>query len=148
MKVTIEFYMFKLILVLNFSFNKQFWFFGGNFPKRILVVKNRKNEHNHSILHIWISLGIKVDFEQLVLTFWTKFDQKGYIELKKKRRSEHHHWIPYLWISLSNKFQDKLTILIFLEQICLERVFLSQTKKMISWIRFAQKGIFSLKQKK
>ena len=61
-------------------------FFGGNFPKRILVVKNRKNEHNHSILHIWISLGIKVDFEQLVLTFWTKFDQKGYIESKKKKK--------------------------------------------------------------
>ena len=130
MKITIEFYMFKLVLVLNFSFNKQFWFFGGNFPKRILLVKNRKNEHNHSILHFWISLGIKVHFEQLVLTFWTKFDQKGYIESKKKEVNITIEFRIFGLVSVTN-FRIKWQFWIFLEQICLERVFLSQTKKMI-----------------
>ena len=129
MKVTIEFYMFKLILVLNFSFNKQFWFFGGNFPKRILVVKNRKNEHNHSILHIWISLGIKVDFEQLVLTFWTKFDQKGYIELKKKEE-----------VNITIEF--RIFGLVSLTNFRINWQF------WFFWSKFAWKGFFYHKQKK
>ena len=130
MKVTIEFYMFKLILVLNFSFNKQFWFFGGNFPKRILVVKNRKNEHNHSILHIWISLGIKIDFEQLVLTFWTKFDQKGYIESKKKKEE----------VNITIEF--RIFGLVSLTNFRINWQF------WFFWSKFAWKGFFYHKQKK
>ena len=43
MKIAIEFYIFKLVQVLNLNFNKQFRFFGTNFPpKKILLVKNRK----------------------------------------------------------------------------------------------------------
>ena len=130
MKVTIEFYMFKLILVLNFSFNKQFWFFGGNFPKRILVVKNRKNEHNHSILHIWISLGIKIDFEQLVLTFWTKFDQKGYIESKKKKEE----------VNITIEF--RIFGLVSLTNFRINWQF------WFFWSKFTWKGFFYHKQKK
>ena len=45
MKITIEFYIFELVWVLNFSFNKQFLLFGTNFPqKRTLAVKNRKKK--------------------------------------------------------------------------------------------------------
>ena len=38
-------------------------------------------------------------------------------------KSEHHHWILHIWISLCAKFQDKLTIFIFLDQICPKTVF-------------------------
>ena len=61
MKITIEFYIFELVWVLNFSFNKQLLLFGTNSPqKRTLADKNRKkNEHHHRILLVQISLGNK-----------------------------------------------------------------------------------------
>ena len=49
----------QISLVWNFSSNWQFWFFGPNLPKKVFPVKNRKSEHHHGILHIWISLGTK-----------------------------------------------------------------------------------------
>ena len=49
------------------------------------------------------------------------------IQVKKKfayiLKSEHHHLILHIGISLGIKFQLKLTILIFLHQICPKRVF-------------------------
>ena len=43
-----EFFIFKLVYVPNFSFNKQFSFFGTNLPQeRILPIKNRKNERRY-----------------------------------------------------------------------------------------------------
>ena len=64
MKITIEFYKFRLLLVSNFSFNKQLWFFETISQIRILQNKNRKNEHHQWILHIRITLIIK-------FLFWT-----------------------------------------------------------------------------
>ena len=61
-------------VVQNFSW--QFWFFGPNLPKKVFPVKNRKSEHHHGTLHIWISLDIIFQLELIILTFWTKFNQK------------------------------------------------------------------------
>ena len=72
----------QIILVQNFSSNWQFWFFGSNLPKKVFPVKNRKNEHHHGILHIWISLGTKFQLKLIILSFWTKFTQKRYFQLK------------------------------------------------------------------
>ena len=117
---TIEFCLFKFVLVPNFSLNWQFSFFGPNllkkgvsspkqkkwtppwnsaypnfslyqisawndkfnfldqiFPKRVLLVSNRKSKHHYWNLQIWISLGTKFQFKLTSLIFWTKFTQRG-----------------------------------------------------------------------
>ena len=72
----------QISLVRNFSSNWQFWFFGPNLPKKVFPVKNRKSEHHHGILHIWISLGTKFQLKLIILSFWTKFTQKRYFQSK------------------------------------------------------------------
>ena len=72
-------------LVLNFSSNRQFWLFGPNLPKMVFPVENRKSEHYHGILHIWISLGTKFKLKLIILSFWTKFTQKSYFKLKTEQ---------------------------------------------------------------
>ena len=47
----------------------------------------------------------------------------------KNGKSEHHFWILDNAISLGTKFQFRLTILIFLDEICLKRVFLVKKRK-------------------
>ena len=55
------------------------------FPERVFRVKNRKSEHHHWILLIRISLGTKFQLKLTILTFWTKFTQKGYFWSKTKK---------------------------------------------------------------
>ena len=61
---TIEFCIFQLVFVSNFTLNKQFWIFGPNLPKKDMA-KNRKTDYHHWIPLIQISLGTKF---QLKLT--------------------------------------------------------------------------------
>ena len=75
----------QISLVRNFSSNWQFWFFGPNLPKKVFPVENRKSEHHHGILHIWISLGTKFQLKLIILSFWTKFTQKRYFQLKTEQ---------------------------------------------------------------
>ena len=125
---TIEFCLFKFVLVPNFSLNWQFLFFGPNlpkkgvsspkqkkwtppwnstypnfslyqisawndkfhfldqiFPKRVLLVSNRKSKHRHWNLQIWISLGTKFQFKLTSLIFWTKFTQRGLFQSKTEK---------------------------------------------------------------
>ena len=82
------FYIILLIqisLVRYFSSNWQFWFLGPNWSKKVFPVKNRKSEHHHEILHIWISLGTKFQLKLIIFSFWTKFTQKRYFQLKTKQ---------------------------------------------------------------
>ena len=72
----------QISLVWNFSSNWQFWFFGPNLPKKVFPVKNRKSEHHHGILHIWIILGTKFQLKLIILSFWTNFTQKRYFQSK------------------------------------------------------------------
>ena len=81
--IIIEFCIFKLVLVPNFSLNWQFWFFWPDLPKKVFSVENRKSQHG--ILHIWISLGTKFQLKLIVLSFWTKFTQKGYFQSKTEQ---------------------------------------------------------------
>ena len=55
----------------NFDFLEQIY------PKRAFLVKNRKSEHHHYILHIRIGLGTKFQLRSTILIFWAKFAQKG-----------------------------------------------------------------------
>ena len=74
----------------------------------ILPIENGKNEHNHWIMHIWISLGIKFYFEQIILNFGTKLAQICLIWFfgtrvfpVEKSKSEHRQGILHIWISLA-----------------------------------------------
>ena len=44
----------QISLVRNFSSTWQFWFFVPSLPKKVFPLENRKSEHHHGILHIWI----------------------------------------------------------------------------------------------
>ena len=70
----------------NFSSDWQFWFLGPNLPEKVCpLVENRKREHQHGILCIWISLGTKFQLELIILSFWTKFTHKRYFRLKTEQ---------------------------------------------------------------
>ena len=77
----------QISLVRNFSSNWQFWFFGPNLPKKVFPVENRKSEHHHGILHIWISLGTKFELKLIILSFWTKFIQKKVFPVENRTSS-------------------------------------------------------------
>ena len=72
----------QISLVRNFSSNWQLSFFGSNLPKKVFTGENRKSEHDHGILRIWISLSTKFQLKLIILSFWTKFNQKRYFKLK------------------------------------------------------------------
>ena len=74
----------QISLVRNFSSNWQFWFFGPNLPKKVFPIKNRKSEHCHGILHIWIILGTKFQLKLTILSFWTKFTPKKVFSVENK----------------------------------------------------------------
>ena len=48
----------------------------------VFPVKNRKCEHRDGALHISISIGTKFQLKLIILSFWTKFTQKRYFQLK------------------------------------------------------------------
>ena len=50
-------------------------------------LETKKSEYNHWIVHIWSNLGPIFQFKLTILTFWTKFVQKGYFQSK----TENHH---------------------------------------------------------
>ena len=75
----------QINLVQNFSSNWQFWFFGANLPKKVFPVENRKSEHHHEVLYIWISLGTKFQLKLIILSFQTKFTQRRHFQLKTEQ---------------------------------------------------------------
>ena len=87
MDTTIEFCIFELVLVSNF-FLSSFKFLDKIFPVKIFMVKIRKSEHYHWILHIQISLGTKLQLKLTILILWTKFTQIGISSRKQNKQSK------------------------------------------------------------
>ena len=81
-------------------------------PKRLLPIKSRKCEHHQWILHIRISLGTKFQLKLIIMTFWTKFAQKGYFRKRKNwtalLNSEYSNWARCYGSSRRSK--RKLTV--------------------------------------
>ena len=84
--------------------------------------------------------GTKFQLKLTILTFWTKFVQKGYLQ-SKTEKSEHYHWIQHIRISPGTKFQLKLTILMFWNKLPKKRYFQLETEKshlcMCPWLLLA-----------
>ena len=77
---------------------------------RVFPIKKRKNEHYHWILHVRISAGTKFQLKLIILIFWTKFAQKGYLYSKTKK-SEQYHWILHIRIRLDAIFLGAMALL-------------------------------------
>ena len=128
MKINIGFYIFKLIWILNLSFNKQFSFLEQFFRKSILQVENTKNYSNNWILHIWLSLSTSLQPKLTVAIFWINLPKKStYLQSK------------------TDKIDTTIEFCIF------ELVFVSDfTLKKQFWIfgaNFPRKHIYGQKQK-
>ena len=118
------------ILVPNFSFKWQFWFFWPDLPKKGfsgLKQKKRTPLIFYIILHIKFSLVQNFSSNWQFWFFRPNLPKKVFPVKNWKR--DHHHWILHIQISLGARFQVKLTILIFLT-------------------RFTQKGFFWFKTEK
>ena len=85
--ITIEFYIFDLVQVSNFSFNWQFWFLEPNLPQKGISGRKQKNWTLPFNSHIRVSLGTKFHVKLLILIFWTKFTWKGYFRSKTEKVS-------------------------------------------------------------
>ena len=80
-----EYCIFELVYVTNFSLKWQFWVFEPDLPKKGVSGLNRKSEQCHWILHIRISLGTKFHIKLTISIFWTKFAQKGFFPFKAEK---------------------------------------------------------------
>ena len=79
--ITVEFYIFKLVLVPSFSLNWQFWFFRPDLPKKDISSQKQKNRAS-PLSSENLNLGTKFQLKLTILNFWTKFAQKGYFRSK------------------------------------------------------------------
>ena len=99
--IIIEFRLFKLVLVPNFSLNWQFWFFWPDLPKKGFSGLKQKKWTPHIfyiILHIQISLVWNFSANWQFLLFGSNLHKKLFPV--KNGKSYHHHWIPHIQISL------------------------------------------------
>ena len=128
LNISIEFCMFELVQVPNFSLKWQFWFFGTNLPKKGVSTQNQKKwtASLNSAYSNYSSYQISASTDNF--GFLDQIFPKTVFPFKN-RKNEHHHWILHAKISVGTKFQLKVTILMF-------------------WTKFAQKGYFHSKTKK
>ena len=83
----IEFCIFELVYVPNFSLNWQFWFLWPNLPKKGLSSLKQKSELHRKILHIQISLSTRFQLKLIILIFGPNLPKKGVSSLKHKMNS-------------------------------------------------------------
>ena len=133
MNIPIEFCIFELVLVPNFSLNWQFTFFGPYLPKKVISSLNQNSEYHLSILHVQINLNFKSKLKVTILIFWAKFAQKVFSV--EKGKSELDYWILQIWKCLGTKFQLKLTNLILLTKFVQKGYSRSKTEKLQFCVR-------------
>ena len=85
MNIIIESFILELVWTPNFSLNWQLWLFGWNLPKKSISGLKQESEHRHWIMHIRVNLGTDFSLKWTILTFWTKFAQKGYFQSKTEK---------------------------------------------------------------
>ena len=124
---TIKFCIFELVFVLNLTLNN-FWFLDKICTKKIFMVKKRKSEHHHWILHIQFSLGTK---------FQPNLAKKDFSGLKQKKETLHifymilHTQISLVW-NFSSNWQFFFFFLIFGPNLPKKSIFSRKQKKWTS----------------
>ena len=104
--------------------NKQFWSLGQICSKRVHLMQFRKSEHNHWVMHIQISLGIKYHLKMAILILWTEKGISG-----QKWKSKRDHLILHIRIKLGAKFHFKQTIWTLGPNLCKKDIFVWKQKK-------------------
>ena len=135
MNITIEFYIFELVLVPTFTLNNQLWILGPNLPKKGISCWKWKNWT--SPLHFAYSNY----FEYQISLYTNNFEFRDQICPKrafsvKNEKSEYHHWILHILNSLGTKFHFKQTILNFETKFAQKVYFRSKMKKVNNTIEF------------
>ena len=111
LKITIEFCILKLVLLLHFNLNWQFWFFGPNLPKKFYL--RSKKENLNITVELCIFKLVSVPHFSLIWQFGffgPNLPKKGISCLKKKKWN--HHWILHFRIGLASKFWLKGVFLV------------------------------------
>ena len=69
--------------------------------------RSKQHGNQHWILHIWIHLGSKLQFNK---EFWvTEQISKKRILPVENRKNKHHHWILHIRVSFCTNFQLRVT---------------------------------------
>ena len=119
---TIEFCIFELNQVPNFSLNRQFWFFRPSLPKKVfLVKKGGKKEHHHWMLHIRINPGTIFQLKLTILISWNKFSQKGCFRFKTEKVNTAIEFCIFELVQVPNFILNWQFS--FFDQVCTKRVF-------------------------
>ena len=120
------------------------------------MVKNRKSEHHHWILHIQISLRTKLQLKLTIWLFWPDLPKKGFSSLKQKKWAPHIFYvILHIQISLVRNFSSNWQFWFFWPNLP-KKVFPVKNWKSehYHWVLhihiciFVQKGFFWSKTKK
>ena len=74
----IEFCLFELVFVSNFTLDKQFCIFGQNLLKKDIYGQKQKNWTSSLNSAYQISLGNKFLLKLKILISWTRFTQEGF----------------------------------------------------------------------
>ena len=114
LNTTIKFCIFELVLVPNFSLNRQFWFFRPNLNKKSFSGQKWKNwTPPLRVLHVWILYLVwepNIILSRQFWFFWPNLLKKGYFRSKTKKVNI-TNWILHVQISIADNFD-------FLNQIC------------------------------
>ena len=108
--INIEFSIFELVKVPDFSLNWESLFFGSNCSKKVFPVENRKGGWGNFVYCYYSLFQISALTENFV--FMDKKCPKRVFPLEN-RKSGHHYGTLHIRINLSTQFQFKETILIF-----------------------------------
>ena len=126
--ITIEIFIFELVFISNFTLNKQFSILKPNFPRKDIC--RQKTEKVNITIESRIFKLVFVPNFRLNWQFWfywPYFPRKAFSGLKQQKRTPHIFCIIlHIQISLVGNFKLKISLF---------------------WTKFAQKSIFSRKQK-
>ena len=117
MNITIEFYIFEIVKVPNFSLKWQFWIFLTKLITRKKGISDLKRERWKITFKFCIFESVSVLNFSFNKQFWFLEQICPKIILSKITRNEHHHGI------LHNRIQFKWTILIFWTKFTQKRYF-------------------------
>ena len=79
--ITIEFCIFELFSVANFTLNKHFWILDQICPEKVFRIKTKRIEHLRWILHIRISLSTKFQLNRQFSIFGPNLPKMGIYSL-------------------------------------------------------------------
>ena len=127
-RITIEFCIYKSVLIRNVTSKEQFWYLGANLSKKGYFQSKTEK------------MNIAIEF---CLFNWSKYkisawnNNFDFLEqlcpktvLPPKNRGEHHYWVLHCQISLITKLQLETTILIFSSKFEQKRYFGSKPRNV------------------